>query len=68
MKQGKATFDVDTPRKREPIVHVYNPGGVAQQGIMVIQNPTPLGPERGFMAPSPESETVHDGGTQGKHK
>lgn len=68
MKQGRTPTEIGS-RKREPVVQVYNPGGAAQQGIMVVSNPTPLeGDERGFMAPEPAAETVHDCGTQGKHK
>ena len=68
MKQGKA-IDFDGSRKREPIVQVINPGGAAQQGIMVVTNPTPLeGDGRGFMSPEPEAEEIHHCGTQGKHK
>lgn len=67
MRQGKATLDDLGSRKREPIVQVINPGGAAQQGIMVVQNPTPMDGGRGFMAPEPTTQTVHNGGTQGKH-
>lgn len=55
-------------RKREPIVQVISPGGAAQLGVMVVTNPTPLKDGRAFMSPEPETETIHDGGTQGKHK
>ncbi len=68
MKQGTANH-FDSPRKREPIVTVINPGGAAQQGIMVVTNPTPLeGDGRGFMSPEPTDETIHNCGTQGKHR
>jgi len=66
-KQGTAK-DFDGSRKREPIIQVINPGGAAQMGVMVVTNPTPLKDGRAFMAPEPESETIHDCGTQGKHK
>jgi hypothetical protein len=68
MKQGKATSDTHGSRKREPIIQVISPGGAAQLGVSVIQNPTPLKEGRAFMAPEPEAETVHEGGTQRKHK
>lgn len=54
-------------RKREPIVHAINPGGVSEIGAHVARNPSPMSDGRGFMAPAPVAETIHHCGSQGKH-
>lgn len=55
-----------TSMKVEPIAHAINPAGAAQQGLAVIENPTPLGDGRGFSAPRPAA-TNSDCCPQGKH-
>ena len=65
-KQGTVGTKV-TSFKMEPISHAINPGGAAQLGTAVFQNPTPLDAGRGFAAPKPVSETTSDCGSQGKH-
>ena len=66
MKQGQAGVTV-TSMKVEPIPHAINPGGAAQLGTSVIQNPTPLADGRGFSAPRPVSKTNSNSGSQGEH-
>ena len=65
MKQGQGT--TVTSYKVEPIPHAINPGGAAQLGIAVIDNPTPLADGRGFSSPRPVSETTSNSGSQGKY-
>lgn len=67
MKQGSGN-NSNEGRKREPIVHAINPGGVSEIGNHVARNPESLNAGRGFMAPSPVAETTHHCGSQGKHK
>jgi len=67
MKQGQANPNGPSGQKREPIAHAIDPGGAAQLGIMVVQNPTPLNAGRGYMAPEPVSCTTSNCGSQGKH-
>lgn len=66
MKQGTGNNSM-SGQKREPIAHAIDPGGAAQLGTMVVQNPTPLNAGRGYMAPAPVSETTSNCGSQGKH-
>jgi len=65
MKQGQGV--TVTSMKVEPIPHAINPGGAAQIGTQVFQNPTPLSDGRGFSAPRPVAETNCNCGSQGEH-
>lgn len=67
MHQGSGN-NSNSERKREPIAHAINPGGVSQIGAHVGNNPESINAGRGFMAPSPVAETIHHCGSQGKHK
>ena len=67
MKQGSGN-NSDGGRKREPIAHAINPGGVSEIGNHVARNPSPMSDGRGFMAPQPVATTTHHCGSQGLHK
>lgn len=65
MRQGSGN-NSDGGRKREPIVHAINPGGVSEIGLAVAKNPEPMHLARGFTAPAPVACTTHPAGSQGK--
>lgn len=66
MKQGSGN-NTASGQKTEPIPHAINPGGAAQLGTIVIQNPTPLDGGRGYSAPKNKSESSSNCGSQGKY-
>lgn len=57
-------------RKREPISHAVNPGGAAQIGIAQANRMAviPLYAGHGYEAPVGGGTTIHENGSQGKHK
>lgn len=77
MKQGRASSSGPGSRKREPIAHAINPGGVAQfglaQGNHTMEGTTNYRGDRvrlgaGYTPPKDEGRQVHRGGSQGKHR
>ncbi len=69
MKQGQATTSSVGATKQEPQSCGVNPGGASQiggaQGRMAMVQPIYEG--RGLEAPRTQS-TIHNGGSQGKHR
>ena len=68
MKQGRADHSNMAGTKREPISHAVDPGGVSELGCIVAKNPQPLYAGRGFEAPAPKAETIHNRGSQGRYE
>jgi hypothetical protein len=66
MHQGSGN-NSDGGRKREPIAHAMDPGGVSEIGNHVAKNPQSIHAGRGFMAPEPMAEDHHHCGSQGKY-
>lgn len=68
MKQGQAQSSGSGSTKREPIAHAVNPAAVSEMGTQVIRSTSlPLYEGRGLEAPI-QSTTIHQSGSQGKHK
>lgn len=68
MKQGRATQDGTASTKREPISHAVNVSAVAEIGIHEMRGTSlPLYEGRGLEAPM-VGTTIHETGSQGKHK
>jgi hypothetical protein len=67
MKQGPGS-NTQSGQKREPIPHAVNPAAVSEIGIhQVRETSLPLYDGRGLEAPM-RSTTIHQSGSQGKHK
>jgi len=67
MKQGTAN-NAQSGQKREPIPHAVCPAAVADIGIQQIRGSSlPLYEGRGLEAPM-VGTTIHESGSQGKHK
>lgn len=54
--------------KTEPQSEAIDPGGVSEIGCAVAKNPSPMYAGRGFEAPEPKGETIHNRGSQGRHE
>lgn len=56
--------------KREPTVHAVDPGGASQIGLAQATRmaTVPLYEGHGYQAPVGGGTTIHEGGSQGKHK
>lgn len=69
MKQGPSRSYIGG-RKVEPISKAVDPGYAAQLGnhVGVARAIEPMYEGRGFEAPKPAGVTIHDCGSQGKHK
>lgn len=65
MKQGTGRTSTET--KREPISRTVSPGGASQIGIIPETRSKPLYEGRGVEAPK-ANLTVHESGSQGRHK
>jgi hypothetical protein len=67
MKQGTANSSPGD-QKREPIAHAVSPAAVADIGIQQVRSTSlPLYTGRGLEAPM-QGTTIHQTGSQGKHK
>lgn len=68
MKQGQASTSSMGSTKREPIAHAVSPAAVSEIGIHQVRGTSlPLYEGRGLEAPM-VGTTVHECGSQGKHK
>lgn len=68
MKQGRADHSGMGSTKREPIPHAVNPAAVSEIGIHQVRGTSlPLYEGRGLEAPM-AGTTIHETGSQGKHK
>jgi hypothetical protein len=68
MKQGQASSSGMGSTKREPIAHAVNPAAVSEIGVHQVRATSlPLYEGRGLEAPM-QATTVHESGSQGKHK
>ena len=67
MKQGTGST-TQSGQKREPIPHKVNVAAVADEGLQVIRGTSvPLYAGRGIEAPM-AGTTIHESGSQGKHR
>lgn len=70
MKQGRADSSGSGSTKIEPRSHAVSPAYAGQLGTKMaytsLRDPMDMG--RGYSAPAPKGCTVHQGGSQGKHK
>lgn len=67
MKQGNSSSS-NSGGKREPIAHAVSPAAVSEIGIHQVRSTSiPLYQGRGLEAPM-QSTTIHNSGSQGKHK
>ncbi len=68
MKQGQASSSGAGSQKREPIPHKVNVAAVADMGNQVIRHTAvPMYEGRGLEAPH-AGTTIHNTGSQGKHR
>ena len=67
MKEGSGRT-TQAGQKREPIAHAVSPGAVSDIGIHHVRGTSlPLYQGRGLEAPM-QGTTIHETGSQGKHK
>ncbi len=67
MKQGTGN-STNSGTKREPIAHAVSPAAVSEIGIHQVRGTSlPLYEGRGLEAPM-QGTTIHETGSQGKHK
>lgn len=67
MKQGTGN-SASGSQKREPISHAVSPAAVSEIGVHQVRTTSlPLYEGRGLQAPM-QGTTIHQNGSQGKHK